>query len=139
MSKGLASGRAVVNASSVERQCRLRVTAWRTKHCGGRREMTREERVEEKKMASNQHRERDQGLPQRVRSRPRTGLQVDDGELMVVVGPSGCGKTTVLRMIAGLETSRPVSSALAIKSSMMSHRETVTSPWFFKVMRCIRK
>jgi multiple sugar transport system ATP-binding protein len=30
-------------------------------------------------------------------------LQVDDGELMVVVGPSGCGKTTVLRMIAGLE------------------------------------
>jgi len=49
-------------------------------------------------------------------------LQVDDGELMVVVGPSGCGKTTVLRMIAGLETSRPVSSALAIKSSMMSHR-----------------
>jgi multiple sugar transport system ATP-binding protein len=30
-------------------------------------------------------------------------LQVEDGELMVVVGPSGCGKTTVLRMIAGLE------------------------------------
>src|SRR5437867_9924551 len=31
------------------------------------------------------------------------GLQVADGELMVLVGPSGCGKTTVLRMIAGLE------------------------------------
>ena len=30
-------------------------------------------------------------------------LQVDDGELFVLVGPSGCGKTTVLRMIAGLE------------------------------------
>lgn len=30
-------------------------------------------------------------------------LQIDDGELMVVVGPSGCGKTTVLRMVAGLE------------------------------------
>ncbi|HEV3186855.1 MAG TPA: sn-glycerol-3-phosphate ABC transporter ATP-binding protein UgpC [Acidimicrobiales bacterium] len=30
-------------------------------------------------------------------------LEIDDGELMVVVGPSGCGKTTVLRMIAGLE------------------------------------
>jgi multiple sugar transport system ATP-binding protein len=30
-------------------------------------------------------------------------LQIEDGELMVVVGPSGCGKTTVLRMIAGLE------------------------------------
>jgi len=30
-------------------------------------------------------------------------LEIEDGELMVVVGPSGCGKTTVLRMIAGLE------------------------------------
>jgi multiple sugar transport system ATP-binding protein len=30
-------------------------------------------------------------------------LEINDGELMVVVGPSGCGKTTVLRMIAGLE------------------------------------
>ena len=30
-------------------------------------------------------------------------LQVDDGELMVLVGPSGCGKSTALRMIAGLE------------------------------------
>ncbi|MGB2875913.1 MAG: sn-glycerol-3-phosphate ABC transporter ATP-binding protein UgpC [Gaiellaceae bacterium] len=30
-------------------------------------------------------------------------LEIDDGELMVVVGPSGCGKTTALRMLAGLE------------------------------------
>ena len=30
-------------------------------------------------------------------------LEVEDGELMVVVGPSGSGKTTVLRMTAGLE------------------------------------
>lgn len=30
-------------------------------------------------------------------------LDVDDGELLVVVGPSGCGKTTTLRMLAGLE------------------------------------
>jgi len=30
-------------------------------------------------------------------------LQVDDGELLVVVGPSGCGKSTVLRLLAGLE------------------------------------
>ncbi len=30
-------------------------------------------------------------------------LEVDDGELLVVVGPSGCGKTTTLRMLAGLE------------------------------------
>jgi multiple sugar transport system ATP-binding protein len=30
-------------------------------------------------------------------------LEVEPGELMVLVGPSGCGKTTTLRMTAGLE------------------------------------
>src|SRR5436190_1034464 len=30
-------------------------------------------------------------------------LQVEDGELVVLVGPSGSGKTTALRMLAGLE------------------------------------
>jgi multiple sugar transport system ATP-binding protein len=30
-------------------------------------------------------------------------LEVNDGELMVLLGPSGCGKTTALRMVAGLE------------------------------------
>ena len=30
-------------------------------------------------------------------------LEIDEGELMVLVGPSGCGKTTALRMLAGLE------------------------------------
>jgi len=30
-------------------------------------------------------------------------LEIEAGELVVLVGPSGCGKTTVLRMIAGLE------------------------------------
>ncbi|MDH3890671.1 MAG: ABC transporter ATP-binding protein [candidate division Zixibacteria bacterium] len=31
-------------------------------------------------------------------------LSLKDGELLVLLGPSGCGKTTLLRMIAGLET-----------------------------------
>ena len=31
------------------------------------------------------------------------GLEVSEGELLVVVGPSGCGKSTLLRCIAGLE------------------------------------
>jgi multiple sugar transport system ATP-binding protein len=31
-------------------------------------------------------------------------LDINDGELMVLVGPSGCGKTTIMRMVAGLET-----------------------------------
>ncbi len=30
-------------------------------------------------------------------------LEIDDGELVVVVGPSGCGKSTLLRLIAGLD------------------------------------
>jgi len=30
-------------------------------------------------------------------------IDIDDGELVVLVGPSGCGKSTTLRMIAGLE------------------------------------
>jgi multiple sugar transport system ATP-binding protein len=30
-------------------------------------------------------------------------LEIDDGELFVMLGPSGCGKTTTLRCIAGLE------------------------------------
>jgi multiple sugar transport system ATP-binding protein len=31
------------------------------------------------------------------------GLEIADGEFMVLVGPSGCGKSTALRMLAGLE------------------------------------
>ena len=31
-------------------------------------------------------------------------LEVEDGELFVVVGPSGSGKSTLLRLVAGLET-----------------------------------
>src|SRR5215216_592420 len=30
-------------------------------------------------------------------------LQIEDGELVVLVGPSGSGKTTALRILAGLE------------------------------------
>jgi sn-glycerol 3-phosphate transport system ATP-binding protein len=30
-------------------------------------------------------------------------LEIEDGEMIVLVGPSGCGKSTLLRMVAGLE------------------------------------
>ncbi|WP_420548112.1 sn-glycerol-3-phosphate ABC transporter ATP-binding protein UgpC [Curvivirga sp.] len=30
-------------------------------------------------------------------------LEINQGELIVLVGPSGCGKSTILRMVAGLE------------------------------------
>jgi multiple sugar transport system ATP-binding protein len=39
-------------------------------------------------------------------------LDLEDGELLVLVGPSGCGKSTALRLIAGLDT--PDGGAIAI-------------------------
>ncbi|MGH7927146.1 MAG: ATP-binding cassette domain-containing protein, partial [Candidatus Binatia bacterium] len=39
-------------------------------------------------------------------------LDVQSGEILVIVGESGCGKTTTLRLIAGLET--PDSGAIFI-------------------------
>jgi multiple sugar transport system ATP-binding protein len=39
-------------------------------------------------------------------------LEVESGELLVLLGPSGCGKTTTLRMIAGLEV--PTSGQVVI-------------------------
>ena len=38
-----------------------------------------------------------------VEAIPNIDLEIDAGELCVLVGPSGCGKSTLLRMVAGLE------------------------------------
>lgn len=40
----------------------------------------------------------------------RIDLEVDEGEMTVLLGPSGCGKTTLLRLICGLE--KPDSGAI---------------------------
>ena len=41
--------------------------------------------------------------PDGTRAVSALGLEIEDGEFVVLVGPSGCGKTTALRMVAGLE------------------------------------
>lgn len=51
-----------------------------------------------------------EGLTKRFAGRPPTvavddvGLEIPEGEFLVLLGPSGCGKTTTLRCVAGLES-----------------------------------
>ena len=45
-------------------------------------------------------------------------LDVDPGRLAVVLGPSGCGKTTLLRILAGLQTSSGSAASLSGEISL---------------------
>ena len=45
---------------------------------------------------------------------PPFDLDVETGEVAVLLGPSGCGKTTILRMVAGLERPRTGRSSSTI-------------------------
>jgi len=55
-------------------------------------------------MASISLRNLSKTYPNGERGARDLSLEVDDGELLVLVGPSGCGKSTALRLVAGLET-----------------------------------
>jgi len=48
-------------------------------------------------------------------------LQVEDGEIVVLVGPSGCGKSTILRLVAGLD--RPTTGTVEIDGRNVSDLE----------------
>ena len=65
-------------------------------------------------------------------------LDIERGELIVLLGPSGCGKTTLLRMIAGLETITSGTLEIEGRSSTMCHRPSVVSRWYSSPMGCIR-
>jgi len=53
-------------------------------------------------------------------------LEIQEGELMVIVGPSGSGKTTLLRLIAGLE--QATSGLIALKGRVVSDKHTHILP-----------
>ena len=46
-------------------------------------------------------------------------LEINDGELFVMLGPSGCGKTTTLRCIAGLIGGTTVDWGLVAASAVV--------------------
>ena len=54
-------------------------------------------------MASVEYRHISKVYTDNTRALEDLNLQVEDGEMMVLVGPSGCGKSTALRLLAGLD------------------------------------
>jgi iron(III) transport system ATP-binding protein len=47
-------------------------------------------------------------------------LEIEEGEIVVLLGPSGCGKTTTLRCLAGLET--PDDGAICFRDTVVFDR-----------------
>ena len=73
------------------------------------------------------------------------GLEIEEGEFLILLGPSGCGKTTALRCLAGLET--PSAGRIAFGDATVFDadaegeplaRTSATSGWCSSRMRCGR-
>jgi len=60
-------------------------------------------------------------------------LDIEHGELVVLVGPSGCGKSTLLRVLCGLEDIS--SGELRIGDDVVNHLPpaNVALPWCSKL------
>jgi len=69
-------------------------------------------------MAHIEYRNVNKRFPDGTEALVDLNLEVEDGELMVLVGPSGCGKSTALRLLAGLET--PTSGELRIGGTVVN-------------------
>ncbi len=54
-------------------------------------------------------------------------LEIEDGELLVIVCPSGCGKTSLLRLIAGLD--EPSSGSISIGGRCVNDIPPKTATW----------
>src|ERR1051326_169172 len=50
----------------------------------------------------------------------RVSLSIERGEFFALLGPSGCGKTTLLRLIAGFETTNDGRIAFGLKQEGMA-------------------
>jgi len=56
----------------------------------------------------------------------KISLEVEQGEITVILGPSGCGKSTLLRLIAGFET--PNRGVIKIGGEVVSQDERMMIP-----------
>lgn len=67
-------------------------------------------------------------------------LNVEKGEVIVILGPSGCGKSTLLRCINGLETIQ--GGEISLDGEVISNRKRICtlsdrkSEWFSRAMIC---
>ena len=65
---------------------------------------------------------------QKVQAVKDINLEVQEGELFVLIGPSGCGKSTILKMVAGLE--KPTTGEIFKPESIsMVFQSRALLPW----------
>jgi NitT/TauT family transport system ATP-binding protein len=68
--------------------------------------------------------------PAPVQALDTIDMFVAEGEFLCIVGPSGCGKTTLLRILAGIETTSPRNLAVSIR-----HRARPRTTMYYSHLR----
>ena len=72
-----------------------------------------------------------------VRVFDHLSLDVEQGELLVLLGPSGCGKSTLLNAIAGLLEVETGQIWIGARNAPGRSPRTAASPWCFSLTRSI--